>query len=297
MVTVAACQLALADLDPDANLARVADRLAALPDETELAVFPEHTLTGFVGDDRIRDAALRRDGDHVTRVAALAEQHELDLLVGFVERADRRSAERASDERTRSVRGIRERERIETGVEEERPASPTEIPASDRETQLYNTVAYLGADGSRAFYRKRHLWGGEEDVLSPGDERVVVESPLGRAGLVTCYDLNFVAESAAFTQERVDALLVAGAWPGSYAQNWKLLVRARALDGVRWVVGAGRTGRREIPGARVTEYAGQSRVIRPDGAVHSALNRGERNLVADLDPGLLEEQREFIPVL
>jgi len=36
-----------------------------------------------------------------------------------------------------------------------------------------------------------------------------------------------------------------GAWPGAYSENWTLLVRARALDGVRWTVGAGRTGRRD----------------------------------------------------
>jgi predicted amidohydrolase len=77
--------------------------------------------------------------------------------------------------------------------------------------------------------------------LTPGGDRVVVETPVGRAGLVTCYDLNFVAESAAFADEHVDALLATGAWPAAHGDNWRLLVRARALDGVRWVVAAGRT--------------------------------------------------------
>ncbi|MGB9986031.1 carbon-nitrogen hydrolase family protein [Salarchaeum japonicum] len=251
MVTVAACQFAIADLDPIANLDAIADRLHGLPDDTEVAVFPEYALTGFVADDRIKPISLDRDGDRLARLESLAREHDTTVLAGFVEDAD----------------------------------------------DYHNTTVYVTPDGDRTYYRKRHLWADEADVLAPGDERVVVESPLGRTGLVTCYDLNFVAESAAFTEDRVDALFVVGAWPAPYAQNWNLLLRARALDGVRWVVGAGRTGRRDLPNARVTDYAGQSSVIRPDGSVQAALNRREEDLVADIDPDELAEHREFIPVV
>ena len=161
----------------------------------------------------------------------------------------------------------------------------------------YNTIAYVAPGGDRTFYRKRHLWSAERDVLAPGGDAVTVETPVGTTGLVTCYDLNFVEVSAAFARRRVDALFVVGAWPGAYSQNWDLLLRARALDGVRWVVGCGRTGRRELPDARIVEYGGRSAVVRPDGAVHARINRGERTLTADLDPDVLAEQRAFIPIL
>ncbi|WP_232701693.1 carbon-nitrogen hydrolase family protein [Halobacterium wangiae] len=166
----------------------------------------------------------------------------------------------------------------------------------DAEGELYNTAVYVTPDGNRTFYRKRNRWAGERAVLAAGDEAVTVQTPVGEAGIVTCYDLNFVEVSAAFARERVDALFVVGAWPGSYSENWRLLLRARALDGVRWVVGCGRTGRRELPDSPVVEYAGRSAVVRPDGAVSASLNRDDRTLVADLDPDLLAEQREFIPV-
>lgn len=160
----------------------------------------------------------------------------------------------------------------------------------------YNATAYVRPDGETTVYRKRHLWGNERNILSRGDERVVVETPVGRTGILTCYDLNFVTESAAFTRERVDALFVTGAWPAAHSGNWRLLLRARALDGVRWVVGAGRTGTRRVPGSVPTEYAGRSAVVRPDGVVAAALNRDERDLVSTLDPEVLAEQRAFIPV-
>ncbi|MGB9966001.1 carbon-nitrogen hydrolase family protein [Halobacterium hubeiense] len=249
--TVAACQTDLADLDPPANLAAVGERLAALDDRVDVAVFPEYALTGFVADDRAYDAALARDSDELDRLAASAADYDVAVLAGFVE---------------------------------------------DAGDAYYNSVAYVAPDGERTVYRKRNLWGGEADVLEAGDEAVTVETPAGKTGLVTCYDLNFVDVSAAFARERVDALFVVGAWPGTHSENWRLLLRARALDGVRWVVGCGRTGRRDLPDARVVDYAGKSAVVRPDGAVSAALNRDERTLVADLDPEVLAEQREFVGV-
>ncbi|MFC3476227.1 carbon-nitrogen hydrolase family protein [Halobacterium litoreum] len=250
--TVAACQTDLTDLDPAANLATVGERLAALDDGVDVALFPEYALTGFVADDRVHDAALDRDGDELARLATYADDHDTAILAGFVEAGD---------------------------------------------DAHYNTVAYVTPDGDRTFYRKRNLWAGEASVLATGDDAVTVDTPAGETGLVTCYDLNFVDVSAEFARERVDALFVVGAWPGAYSENWRLLLRARALDGVRWVVGCGRTGRRDLPDSPAVDYAGRSAVVRPDGAVSAALNRDERTLVADLDSDVLAEQREFIPVL
>ncbi|WP_435194645.1 carbon-nitrogen hydrolase family protein [Natronomonas sp. EA1] len=162
------------------------------------------------------------------------------------------------------------------------------------EDRLYNTAAYVTPEGETTYYRKRHLWGSERELLTPGTERVIVDTPLGRTGLVTCYDLNFVADSAAFTADRVDALFVIGAWPAAHATNWRLLVRARALDGVRWAVACGRTGRRELD--PVTTYAGRSLVARPNGTVHSALDVAGRSLVADLQTDELSAYREEVGV-
>jgi predicted amidohydrolase len=247
--TVAACQMAVSDLDVAANLDAVTERVVGLSPAVDVALFPEYALTGFVSDEHVESAALPRDGPAIARLRDVAVDTDCALLVGFVE---------------------------------------------DAGDALYNAVAYLDPDGRATVYRKRHLWAGEKMVLEPGRERVTVETPVGTTGLLTCYDLNFVGESAAFAQPEVDALFVVGAWPAAHSQNWKLLLRARALDGVRWVVGAGRTGQKTV--GEPTEYAGRSRVVRPDGSVQAGLNRSERDLIADLDPAVLTECREFIPI-
>jgi len=247
--------MAVADLNVDANLATIEERVADLPSSVDVALFPEYALTGFVADERLRDVALARDGEVLARLRDLAAESDTALLVGFVE----------------------------------------EAREGDSVVHQYNAAAYLHPDGDATIYRKRHLWATEREVLEPGDERVTVETPVGTAGLLTCYDLNFVGESAAFATPEVDALFVVGAWPAAHSQNWKLLLRARALDGVRWVVGAGRTGEKTVGDS--TEYAGRSRVVRPDGSVQAGLNRSERDLIAELDSEILRECREFIPVL
>lgn len=167
-----------------------------------------------------------------------------------------------------------------------------EVADGDR----FNATAYIGPAGEVTVYHKRHLWGDERKVLTPGDDLVTVETPIGTAGLLTCYDLNFVGDSAALAREQVTALLVVGAWPAAYSQNWRLLLRARALDGVRWAIGANRTGERDGPGSEPVTYGGRSLVARPDGGVHGALARRECTLVTELDPDVLAAQRALVGV-
>ena len=249
--TVAACQIPIEDLNVDRNRSRVRECVTGLPAAVDLAVFPEHTLTGFVPDERIRAAALPRAGEAIDELSSLAAGQGVALAVGFVE---------------------------------------------DAGDQYHNAVAYVRPEGDLTIYRKRHLWAGERDLLMPGCERVTVETPVGTAGVLTCYDLNFVEDSAALAREDVTALLVTGAWPAAYSENWRLLLRARALDGVRWTIGANRTGTRDTPDTEPVTFGGRSMVARPDGGVHRCLDRGERALVTELDPAVLARQRDLIGV-
>jgi predicted amidohydrolase len=264
--TVAVPQLAVDDLAVERNFDRVRDRVAALPDRVDVAVFPEYALTGFLDDDGLRAAALDRE-TALDRLSAVANDADAALTAGYVERDDGDLFNATAY--VSPTDGLTD------------PSDPEHRPCAER----------------AAVYRKRHLWGTEADRLTAGTDRVVVDTPAGRTGLLTCYDLNFVAESAWFTERAVDALFVPGAWPAPHVRNWRLLLRARALDGVRWVVGAGRTG---SAGASADDdraerrYAGNSLVARPDGRVAAELGRDERDLTATLDRDVLAEQRDLV---
>jgi predicted amidohydrolase len=58
--------------------------------------------------------------------------------------------------------------------------------------RLYNSAAIVDASGTRAVYRKAHLWDAEKKIFTPGDDAPpVVELPFGNVGLMICYDLEF----------------------------------------------------------------------------------------------------------
>jgi 5-aminopentanamidase len=58
--------------------------------------------------------------------------------------------------------------------------------------RLHNSAAIVDGTGVRAVYRKAHLWDREKLVFAPGDAPPpVVETALGRVGVVVCYDTSF----------------------------------------------------------------------------------------------------------
>ena len=58
--------------------------------------------------------------------------------------------------------------------------------------KLYNTAVLVSPDGFITKYRKLHLWSEEKLLYEPGDLGLVVaDLPIGRVGLLICYDLWF----------------------------------------------------------------------------------------------------------
>jgi 5-aminopentanamidase len=57
---------------------------------------------------------------------------------------------------------------------------------------LYNSAAVVDASGTRAVYRKAHLWDAEKLVFTPGGAQPpVVDLEVGRVAVMICYDLEF----------------------------------------------------------------------------------------------------------
>lgn len=58
--------------------------------------------------------------------------------------------------------------------------------------RLYNSAAVVDAGGLRTVYRKTHLWDTEKRFFTPGGELPpVLDTPVGRIGVLICYDLEF----------------------------------------------------------------------------------------------------------
>ncbi len=108
---------------------------------------------------------------------------------------------------------------------------------------FYNSLALVGADGALAgHYRKLHLFRSERQVFTRGDRAVTAELCGWRIGLTICYDLRFGALHRELAAQGAELILNAAAWPAVRIEHWRVLLRARALDGQLWHIGANRTG-------------------------------------------------------
>jgi predicted amidohydrolase len=111
---------------------------------------------------------------------------------------------------------------------------------------LTNTSVVFSSDGERlALYRKIHLFGfseGEPALMGSGDEVVVVDTPVGRMGLATCYDLRFAEMFRQLGDDGAQLVVVPAAWPASRVGHWRVLAQARAIENQYVVVALNTVG-------------------------------------------------------
>ena len=153
----------------------------------------------------------------------------------------------------------------------------------DRGT-VYNTAALIGPSGEvLGAYRKTHVFCGEGRAeggwVTPGDEAIVVDTPLGRIGMIICFDGDY-PELA-----RIQAVLGAEVIcrPSALLRSadlWELTNRARAYDNHVFVIGANATGA-DPAGAL---FFGNSMIVTPIAEVLARAASHEGWVSARLDP-------------
>jgi predicted amidohydrolase len=166
----------------------------------------------------------------------------------------------------------------------------------DIEGRLYNTSMLLGPDGDLvATYRKIHLFGfseGEPELMTAGTEVVVADTPIGRLGLATCYDLRFPELFRALRDRGAEVVLLPAAWPAARIEHWSVLARARAIED-QVVVVAGNTGGDQEGKA----LGGHTAVIDAQGVVLAeARHAGTEVVSVDVDVAAVHAWRERFPV-
>lgn len=160
-----------------------------------------------------------------------------------------------------------------------------------RDGHLYNTsVLFDPAGEAVADYRKIHLFGygsREPEVLTPGPGPTVVNTELGRVGMVVCYDLRFPELFRIMTDLGAEMVLVASAWPFPRVQAWSTLLRARALENQTYLIAANGVG----PTASGPALCGNSAVVDPWGTVIAAVGDDPGVAEAAIDMSSVRESR------
>ena len=169
--------------------------------------------------------------------------------------------------------------------------------------RVYNTSLIVGPDGEiLASYRKIHLFDialrevqlQESKTIAPGDQVVVVDTPLARLGLSVCYDVRFPELYRELSARGATVLMVPSAFTvPTGSDHWEVLLRARAIENQAFVIAAAQYGEHN---ASRRSY-GRSLIADPWGQVLACASDGEGLAVAELDFERLEDVRSRLPAL
>jgi deaminated glutathione amidase len=155
-----------------------------------------------------------------------------------------------------------------------------------------------------ARYDKLHLFdvqvpGSDEGYresagIAPGAGAVLAATPAGRLGMAVCYDVRFPELFRSMSDAGLETISLPAAFtvPTGRA-HWELLVRARALDNLSFVLAAAQWGEHE--GGRRTW--GDSMIVDYWGQVLARRREGVGVVVADLDLEAQRDARRRFPLL
>jgi len=129
--------------------------------------------------------------------------------------------------------------------------------------QVLNSAAIVDGSGTRAIYRKVHLWHAEPDVFTPGDgDPPVVDTAYGRIGVMVCYDAEFPEWVRKPALAGADLLALSTNWPAEPTPDGErpmvvLNVQAAASANRIFIAAADRCGtERGVPWVGGTTIAG-----------------------------------------
>lgn len=203
--------------DPVANRAMLEERIFNLPESTDLIVLPEMFTTGFTMD-----------------ASAVAEPMNLATFRWMKQMA------------------------AQTG------AVVTGSYVVKENGNFFNRLIWMQPDGQFDTYDKRHLFrmAGEDTVYTAGTHRIIKEWKGWRICPLVCYDLRFPAWSRNVCADdsrnfEYDLLLYVANWPAVRRNPWNILLQARAIENLSYVVGVNRVGQDN----NGHPYSGDSAVI------------------------------------
>ena len=158
---------------------------------------------------------------------------------------------------------------------------------------LYNRMVFVFPNGEIQHYDKKHLFtlAGEDKIYTSGKEKVIVNYKDFKICLQVCYDLRFPVFSR--NTENYDLLIYVASWPKVRTNAWDILLKARAVENVSYVIGVNRIGTDN----NNFEYIGHSQIIDELGNFILKPTENEGVFIADFDKNKMLETRNKLNFL
>lgn len=157
----------------------------------------------------------------------------------------------------------------------------------------FNRLVFVFPTGEIQTYDKRHLFtlAGEDKVYTAGKEKLIVDYKGFKICPLICYDLRFPV--FARNVEDYDVLIYVANWPKPRVNAWDILLKARAVDNMSYVIGVNRVGLDE----NNHEYVGHSQAVDFLGNYIQEPQEIEGVFIVEIDKNELLETREKLNFL
>lgn len=157
----------------------------------------------------------------------------------------------------------------------------------------YNRLVFVFPTGEVQTYDKRHRFtlAGEDRHYSAGSSKLIVEYKGFRICPLICYDLRFPVFSR--NTEGYDLLVYVANWPKPRTTAWDILLRARAVENMAYVIGVNRVG----SDANNHAYVGHSQAVDQLGNYLVEPSENEGVFIVGLDKEALVETRKKLAFL
>lgn len=163
----------------------------------------------------------------------------------------------------------------------------------EEERMYYNRLFFVFPDGMFEYYDKRHLFtlAGEEKVYKAGNKKLIIEYLGYKICPLICYDLRFPVWAR--NTEAYDLLIYVANWPIVRARAWNVLLQARAIENMCYVIGVNRIGYDDNKHL----YSGHSQVIDYLGEYLIPPTEQEEIFITTLEKSKMQETRSNLSFL
>ncbi len=232
----------------------------AAEDGAKIVVLPEYfCIMGIKDTDKVKVREEEGDGPIQRFLSKMAKKHKILLIGGTVPLV------------SKSANKVRN----------------SCLVYNDKGKQIarYDKIHLFGLDLATEHYH-------EENTIEAGNEVIVVETPYGKIGLSTCYDLRFPELYRAMGE--VDMIVVPSAFTETTGKaHWETLIRARAIENLCYVIAPAQGGY-HLSGR---ETHGNSMIVDPWGVILDRLPRGSGVVMAGVNLHYEASLRKSLPAL
>ena len=162
----------------------------------------------------------------------------------------------------------------------------------ERDEELYNSVCLIYDGEIIGKYRKILPFPltDEREHFTPGKELRVFDTPVGKIGVLVCYEIRFPELARELMKKGAEILAVPAEFPAVRIEHWRVLIRARAIENQFYVAAVNCVDEKGI-------YNGHSAIVDPYGKVLNEAGNLQELVFSKIDLSEVERARRNYPFL